>query len=68
MKKIVCMVLIAVTLCVPLAFGMSSTPQTLQSNTAPLSSQEMQTLVGGWCVCINFWIFQVCIGSSSGCE
>jgi hypothetical protein len=68
MKKIVCMVLIAVTLCVPLAFGMTSTPQTSQPNTAPLSSQEMQSLVGGFCICFNLWIFQICFGSSGGCE
>jgi hypothetical protein len=68
MKKIVCMALIAVALCIPFTYGMANAQQTAQQNSVPLSSQEMQSFVGGWCLCVNLWIFQVCIGNSGGCE
>jgi hypothetical protein len=71
MKKIGVIILIFVF--IALNLGMANGPATMNHNSVPLSSQEMDSTFGGddaivscgdfdgWtCCCLNVWIFQIC--------
>jgi hypothetical protein len=71
MKKIG--VIFLMLLFIALNLGMANSPAAMNHNSVPLSSQEMDAIVGGddsilacgyideWaCCCLNLWIFQIC--------
>lgn len=62
MKKVICIILIATIVLVTLSFGMTDVQIPNNQSANPLTTQEMESIVGGgWCGgCVDLWIIVIC--------